>query len=820
MTSFQTFSFTAFNETDLADGGISTGIVFAAPESASLTIDVQDGERFLSGDSIVNEFATDRIGQDAAILSNGEDIGNGGKIYAERVWTLVGSDGETYSLVEIEQEHSNEDYFTFFGDVPPAGTELTVTSSSNVTFFSRIDYPHLSAGPVPQPNIVDIAAGSDDFNILVMALTAAGLVETVRDADDITVFAPTDAAFTQLAIDLGFDGDQSDEDAVFAFIAGALADLNNGDAIPLLTDILLYHVSPGAKTAAEIDALDQVPTLLTDATFGSEGTELVDNEPDIANPNIVANDIDASNGTIQGIDRVLLPIDIPGNEPNIVDIAAGSDDFNILVMALTAAGLVDTVRDADDITVFAPTDAAFTQLAIDLGFDGDQSDEDAVFAFIAGALADLNNGDAISLLTDILLYHVSPGAKTAAEVDALDEVPTLLTGSTFGSEGTELVDNEPDVANPNIVAEDIDASNGTIQGIDRVLIPIDIPGNEPPPNIVDIATGSDDFNILVMALTAAGLVETVRDATDITVFAPTDAAFTQLAIDLGFDGDQSDEDAVFGFIAGALADLNNGDAIPLLTDILLYHVSPGAKTAAEIDALDEVPTLLTDATFGSEGTELVDNEPDVANPNIVANDIDASNGTIQGIDRVLLPIDVPGNEVDQQIAGTFRSDDLSGANGDDTILGFAGRDWLDGEGGDDTIFGGNGRDDINGGDGNDHLFGGNGRDTIEGGAGDDKIEGGGGRDLLSGGEGDDHLTGGRGGDWFDFRTISGDDVIKDLSRSDEVFLSDTDFSDFDALLAAVTADGNGDAVITAATGSITLAGVDADRLNEDNFFFV
>ncbi len=566
VTNFQTFSFTALSETDLIDGGISVGVMFAAPEAASLTIDVEDGERFLSGDSIVNEFATDRIGQEAAILLDGEDIGTGGKIYAERVWTLVGSDGKTYSLVEIEQEHSTKDYFTFFGDVPPAGTDLTVTSSSNVTFFSRIDYPNLSAGPAPQPNIVDIAAGSDDFNILVMALTAAGLVETVRDATDITVFAPTDAAFTQLAIDLGFDGDATDEDAVFGFIAGALADLNNGDAIPLLTDILLYHVSPGAKTAAE--------------------------------------------------------------------------------------------------------------------------------------------------------------------VDALDAVPTLLTGATFGSEGTELVDNEPDIANPNIVAEDIGASNGTIQGIDRVLIPIDIPGNEPPPNIVDIAGGSDDFNILVMALTAAGLVETVREATDITVFAPTDAAFTQLAIDLGFDGDTTDEDAVFGFIAGALADLNNGDAIPLLTDILLYHVSPGAKTAAEVDALDDVPTLLTDARFGSEGTELVDNEPDVANPNIVDEDIDALNGTIQGIDRVLLPIDIPGNEVDQEIAGTNRNDDLSGANGDDTILGFAGRDWLKGEGGDDTILGGRGRDHIDGGDGNDHLFGGNGRDTIEGGAGNDKIEGGAGPRLL------------------------------------------------------------------------------------------
>ena len=64
---------------------------------------------------------------------------------------------------------------------------------------------------------------------------------------------------------------------------------------------------------------------------------------------------------------------------NIIDIAAGSDDFNILVTALTTANLTDTVRNADDITVFAPTDAAFTALAVDLGFEGDSSDEGAVF---------------------------------------------------------------------------------------------------------------------------------------------------------------------------------------------------------------------------------------------------------------------------------------------------------------------------------------------------------------------------------------------------------------------------------------------------------
>ena len=658
-------------------------------------------------------------------------------------------------------------------------------------------------------NIIDIATTSEDFNILAALLGAADLVETVRNANDITVFAPTDAAFGQLAVDLGFTGDAGDESAVIGFLTAALTDLGGGDPIPLLTDILTYHVSPGAKTAAEVDAADQIETLLTGGFIGSEGRELIDNEPDVANPNIVIEDQLADNGIIQVIDRVLLPIDIPGNEPppNIVDIAAGSEDFEILVALLGEANLVETVRDSEDITVFAPTDAAFGQLAVDLGFTGDAGDEGAVLGFLVGALTDLGGGEPIPLLTDILTYHVSPGAKTAAEVDAADQIETLLTGGFIGSEGRELIDNEPDVFNPNIVIPDIPAANGTIQAIDRVLLPIDIPGNGPqtvvieaedmdlsgyrvehdrdasgdeliklagrkgtastifegrdgkydlelhyfdeidgrakidvlvngerierikldeylggrtatagnltavtieglhleqgdeitlvgirngfelaridkltitpsgpPPNIVDIAAGSEDFEILVALLGEANLVETVRNADDITVFAPTDAAFGQLAVDLGFTGDAGDEGAVLGFLVGALTDLGGGEPIPLLTDILTYHVSPGAKTAAEVDAADQIETLLTGGFFGSEGTELIDNEPDVFNPNIVIPDIAAANGTIQAIDRVLLPIDIPGNgprtfviEAEEMDLSGYRVEHDRDASGDELI---------------------------------------------------------------------------------------------------------------------------------------------------------
>ncbi|MEM6945188.1 MAG: fasciclin domain-containing protein, partial [Pseudomonadota bacterium] len=357
------------------------------------------------------------------------------------------------------------------------------------------------------PNIVEIAGGSDDFNILVKALTITGLLDTVKSLDDITVFAPTDAAFGQLAVDLGFDGDPEDESAVFHSLVASLTELSDGEPVPLLADILLYHVSAGAKTAAEIDALDAVPTFLADATFGSEGTELVDNEPDVANPNIIAPDIDASNGTIQVIDRVLIPIDIEGNEApepagTLTEIVAASGgvfdddntDFDILLNAVIAAELDGALNDPDaDLTVFAPNDAAFIGLAQTLGFEG--SDEAEAFTYIVDALTLLTGGgDPIALLTDILLYHVVPESLDSTEVLSATSIPTLL-GETLGVDGLELVDNDPDIPNPALIETDILATNGIAHVLDGVLIPLDILNGDGGKGKVNFEIGGDGNDV-------------------------------------------------------------------------------------------------------------------------------------------------------------------------------------------------------------------------------------------------------------------------------------------------------------------------------------
>ena len=429
-----------------------------------------------------------------------------------------------------------------------------------------------------------------------------------------------------------------------------------------------------------------------------------------------------------------------------------SQDFDILLSAVQTAGLADALSVADaDLTVFAPTDAAFIRLAQDFGFEG--NDEAGALDAIVTALTELGNGDPIPVLTDVLLYHLSPGAKTLETVQSESTITTLLDGATLTPDGNSLVDNEPDLIDPSFVAgaTDIEASNGIIQAIDRVLIPLDIPGNEPTIAEIVAQSGGEfdgnnqDFDILLNALETAELVDALNDPnSNLTVFAPTDAAFVSLAQDLGFRG--VDEVGAFDAIVNNLTVLGDGDPIPLLTDILLYHVSPEARSQAELQSDGSVETLLADASFSVDGNTLVDNEPDLLNPTFeedIAN-IEAANGIIQGIDRVLIPLDIPNNNT-RVITGSSRSDFLFGLFNNTTLLGGAGNDF---------IFGGIGDDQLNGENGSDRLFGNRGSDILRGGEGNDVLFGGGGNDLLLGGAGSDRLFGDHGDDFL----LGGDGV--------------------------------------------------------------
>jgi uncharacterized surface protein with fasciclin (FAS1) repeats len=134
--------------------------------------------------------------------------------------------------------------------------------------------------------------------------------------------------------------------------------------------------------------------------------------------------------------------------PDIVDIAASNDQFSTLVAAVTAAGLVETLKGDGPFTVFAPTNEAFAALP-------------------AGTVEDLlkpeNKDDLIAVLT----YHVVPGAVTSDQLVGNRLDVATVQGQTVHVNGT----NGVRVNNARVTQADIIASNGVIHRIDRVLLP-------------------------------------------------------------------------------------------------------------------------------------------------------------------------------------------------------------------------------------------------------------------------------------------------------------------------------------------------------------
>jgi serralysin len=172
--------------------------------------------------------------------------------------------------------------------------------------------------PAPTSTIAGLVAASGgafdddryDYDILLTAVSAAGLVGALDDPTaQLTVFAPTDRAFTRLARDLGYD--EYDEQGAWEYLVAQLTALGGGDPIPTLTNVLLYHVSPGADSLRTIRRTKTIDTLFG-ATFTVKGNRLVDVDPDITNPRFNdPTDLRATNGIVHTISRVLIPVDLP-----------------------------------------------------------------------------------------------------------------------------------------------------------------------------------------------------------------------------------------------------------------------------------------------------------------------------------------------------------------------------------------------------------------------------------------------------------------------------------------------------------------------------
>ena len=280
----------------------------------------------------------------------------------------------------------------------------------------------------PTPNIVELAKATPNLSILVEAVVAADLAATLSGAGPFTVFAPTNDAFVALLGELGVTKDALLKDK------------------PLLTAVLTYHVL-GAKVEKANVPVGKAITTLQKGVFKVEapGGVLTITDGRNRTSKIIATDVQASNGVVHIIDKVILPAN-----KNIVETAQGAPSFSLLVEAVVAANLQGTLSGAGPFTVFAPTNDAFAAALAELGVS-----KAALFANVP-------------LLTKILTYHVVGARVLKAEIPA-GPIATVQ-GETFTISPTFVLTDQR-ARLTNITATDLFTSNGVIHTVNRVILP-------------------------------------------------------------------------------------------------------------------------------------------------------------------------------------------------------------------------------------------------------------------------------------------------------------------------------------------------------------
>ena len=149
-----------------------------------------------------------------------------------------------------------------------------------------------------------------DYDMLLRAVqTVPGIAEALNNCDDsLTLFAPNDLAFIRLARDFGYEG--FDEEGAFNAIVAALTRIGNGDPIPVLRTVLLYHVAPRDLNPFQVIFAREIATL-QGGVIRPFFLTLRDNDPDLRDPFLTwPINVRACNGRLHSIDRVLIPVNL------------------------------------------------------------------------------------------------------------------------------------------------------------------------------------------------------------------------------------------------------------------------------------------------------------------------------------------------------------------------------------------------------------------------------------------------------------------------------------------------------------------------------
>lgn len=272
----------------------------------------------------------------------------------------------------------------------------------------------------------------------------------------------------------------------------------------------------------------------------------------------------------------------------IAQTAAADAQFSTLVAALQRVNLVSVLDGSGNFTVFAPTNAAFQASGINVN-----------------ALTD-------DQLKGVLLYHVLGGAVKSTEIQVGQTY--AATASETGPGGKKLSMLIEKTASAvkinnatNVTTADISATNGVIHVVDRVILPLDIVGH---------AAANSNFTSLVSSLGSAsgGLVNVLNGAGPFTVFAPVNSAFNAIAsVAAGLTPDQ-------------------------LAKVLTYHVVAGNVVASDLTNDMQVTTVNGEQfSVKISGNKVTIKDASGNSSTVMMTDVQATNGVIHVLDKVILP---------------------------------------------------------------------------------------------------------------------------------------------------------------------------------------
>lgn len=464
-------------------------------------------------------------------------------------------------------------------------TTNVLADNGVIHIIDKVMLPPAEMGE-PTMNIVETAVDAGNFTTLVDALVAAGLDDDLANEDaTFTVFAPTDAAFAMIP-----------EDVLAAIVAD----------IDVLTEILTQHVVAGAAVDS-VTAFTLNGTSVETLSGNDISIEIVNGMLQVGGATVSMFDIYTTNGVIHVIDSVIVgDVELPVPPMSIIDVAASNPDFSTLAAAIDAANLTETLDNLDTtFTVFAPTNAAFEALLMELGVTLEELVADP------------------EALANILLYHVISGAEIQAEAaiavaqgEAAGRIIEMASGASAGLSYNEALF----INTSQVITADVPADNGVIHAIDKVMLPPAEMGM-PTMNIVETAVDNGNFETLAAALTAAELIDTLSDPNEsFTVFAPTDAAFALLP-------------------EGTVDNLLLPENQAALQEILLQHVVAGEVDSVTAFTLNG--TTVETASGNSVSLEIVNGVLEVQGSGITTYDIFTTNGIIHVIDAVIVEAIAP-----------------------------------------------------------------------------------------------------------------------------------------------------------------------------------